>query len=166
MWVGSSLEKNDPSCMQSAWGSNRKQLPIAIAAGNDVLFAKTARVIGREDLIEDGRFRTNPLRVQHVDELAAELETALLRRPAAEWLALLAAEGVPSAPINNVADVMADPQVAARNMIVTAQDPEIGPWRMQGNPIKLSAHDDPATRAPAPDLDADRAAILKELGIV
>ncbi|MBU6473493.1 MAG: CoA transferase, partial [Alphaproteobacteria bacterium] len=44
---------------------------IVIAAGNDALFAKTARVLGREDLIEDGRFRTNPLRVQHVDELAA-----------------------------------------------------------------------------------------------
>ncbi len=139
--------------------------PIAIAAGNDELFARTARVLGREDLIEDARFRSNPLRVQHVDELAAELETALLRRPAAEWLKLLDAEGVPSAPINNVADVMADPQVAARNMIVTAQDPEIGPWRMQGNPIKLSAHEDPTTRAPAPDLDADRAAILKELGL-
>ena len=60
---------------------------------------------------------------------------------------------------------MADPQVHARNMIVTAEDPDIGPWRMQGNPIKLSAHDDPATRPPAPDLDADRAAILKEFGL-
>ncbi len=138
---------------------------IAIAAGNDELFARTARVLGREDLIEDDRFRSNPLRVQHVDELAAELETALLRRPAAEWLKLLEAEGVPSAPINTVADVMADPQIAARNMIVTAMDPDIGPWRMQGNPIKLSAHDDPTTRAPAPDLDADREAILKELGL-
>ena len=138
---------------------------IVIAAGNDDLFARTARVLGREDLVEDARFRSNPLRVRHVDELAAELETALLRRPAAEWLKLLEAEGVPSAPINNVADVMEDPQVAARNMIVTAMDPEIGPWRMQGNPIKLSAHDDPTTRAPAPDLDADREAILKELGL-
>ena len=138
---------------------------IVIAAGNDDLFARTARVLDRVDLIEDGRFSSNALRVQHVDELAAELETALLRRPAAEWLKLLEAEGVPSAPINNVADVMADPQVAARNMIVTAMDPEIGPWRMQGNPIKLSAHDDPTTRAPAPDLDADRAHILKELGL-
>ena len=48
---------------------------------------------------------------------------------------------------------------------VTAMDPHIGPWRMQGNPIKLSAYDDPPTRRPAPDLDADRAAILKELGL-
>ncbi len=50
---------------------------------------------------------------------------------------------MPSAPLNNVADVMADPQVAARNMIVTADDPDIGPLKMQGNPIKLSAYDDP-----------------------
>ncbi len=138
---------------------------IAIAAGNDDIFARVARVIGREDMISDPRFATNPLRVQHVEELAAEMETALLRRPAKEWLALLEAEGVPSAPLNNVAEVLADPQVIARNMIVTAMDPEIGPWRMQGNPIKLSAYDDPATREPAPDLDADRAAILKELGL-
>ena len=122
-------------------------------------------MLGREDLTHDARFATNPLRVEHVEELAAEMETALLRRPAKEWLALLEAEGVPSAPLNNVAEVLADPQVIARNMIVTAMDPEIGPWRMQGNPIKLSAHDDPPTREPAPDLDADRAAILKELGL-
>ena len=57
---------------------------------------------------------------------------------------------MPSAPLNNVADVVADPQVIARNMIVTAMDPEIGPWRMQGNPIKLSAFEDPETRAPHP----------------
>jgi CoA:oxalate CoA-transferase len=72
---------------------------------------------------------------------------------------------VPCGPLNNVAGVMADPQVAARNMIVTATDPEIGPLRMQGNPIKLSAYDEPKTRTHAPDLDADRAEILKLLGL-
>jgi CoA:oxalate CoA-transferase len=41
----------------------------------------------------------------------------------------------------------------------------MGPIKMQGNPVKLSAHEDPATRAPAPELDGDRAAILKELGL-
>src|ERR1700742_1499651 len=50
---------------------------IAIAAGNDDLFAKVARVVGREDLIADDRFTSNPKRVQHVDALAAELEVAL-----------------------------------------------------------------------------------------
>jgi CoA:oxalate CoA-transferase len=138
---------------------------IALAAGNDDLFARTATVLGRPEWPHDPRFATNPERVRHVETLTEEIEVALSTRPSREWLALLEAAGVPSGPLNDVAQVMADPQVAARNMIVTAQDPDIGPIRMQGNPVKLSAHADPATRPPAPDLDGDRAAILKELGI-
>ena len=48
-------------------------------------------------------------------------------------------------------------------MVVSAEDPELGPIKMQGNPIKLSAYDDPPSRAPAPDLDANRDAILSWL---
>lgn len=138
---------------------------IAIAAGNDDLFARVAKVLGREDLISDERFVSNPKRVQHVDELAAEMETALLRKSSKDWLHLLEDAGVPCGPLNNVAQVMADPQVLSRNMIVTVTDPDIGDIRMQGNPIKLSDHEDPKTRARAPDLDGDRAAILKMLGL-
>ena len=138
---------------------------IVIAAATDALFARILKVLGRPGLASDSRFRGNPDRVAHWQELEREMEAALAARTSKEWLALLEAEGVPCAPLNDVADVMADPQVKARNMIVTADDPDLGPIRMQGNPIKLSAYDDPATRAPAPDLDADRAAILKELGL-
>ena len=62
-----------------------------------------------------------------------------------------------------MAEVLSDPQVLARNMVVTADDPDIGPLRMAGNPIKLSAFDDPPTRPPAPSLDEHRAQILREL---
>ena len=138
---------------------------IAIAAGNDNIWARVCTVMDRAELARDPRFLTNPLRVQHVDEMAAEMETALLRKPSKEWLAALEAEGVPCGPINTVADVMTDPQILSRNMIIETLDPEIGPIKMQGNPIKLSAHDDPKTRNAAPDLDADREAILKEFGL-
>ncbi len=138
---------------------------IAIAAGNDDIFARVARVLGREDMIADTRFTTNPLRVQHVDAMAAEMEKALAARASKEWLAALEEAGVPCGPLNTVADVMADPQILSRNMIIETLDPDLGPIRMQGNPVKLSAHEDPKTRAAAPDLDADRAAILKELGL-
>ena len=138
---------------------------IAIAAGNDDLWTRTAKVLGRDDLLADDRFRTNPSRVAHVDAMTAEMEKALAARPSKEWLALLEAAGVPCGPLNNVADVMADPQVLARNMIVQSLDPDLGPIRMQGNPIKLSAHEDPATRGAAPELDEDRTAILRELGL-
>lgn len=138
---------------------------IAIAAGNDDLFARVARVIGREDLIADERFTNNPKRVVNYEPLHEEMEIALSGKPSKEWLALLDAAGVPSGPLNNVAQVMEDPQVLARNMIIETLDPELGPIRMQGNPVKLSAHEDPKTRPAAPDLDANRAAILKELGL-
>jgi CoA:oxalate CoA-transferase len=138
---------------------------IAIAAGNDDLWARVCRVISREELIADARFLTNPARVSHVDAMAAEMEKSLAAKPSKDWLAALEAAGVPCGPINNVAQVMEDPQVLARNMIVETLDPDLGPIKMQGNPIKLSEHDDPHTRAAAPDLDADRAAILKELGL-
>jgi CoA:oxalate CoA-transferase len=138
---------------------------IAIAAGNDDLFARVARVLGREDLVGDERFTSNPRRVQNHEALHEEMEVALSAHPSKHWLDALEAAGVPSGPLNNVAQVMADPQILHRNMIVETLDPDLGPIRMQGNPVKLSAHADPKTRAPAPELDEHRAAILKELGL-
>jgi CoA:oxalate CoA-transferase len=133
---------------------------IVIAAGTDALFKRVADVIGRPALAKDARFLSNHDRVENALALQAELESALAAHTSEDWLARFEEAGVPHAPLNNVADVMADPQVAARNMIVTAQDPDLGPIRMQGNPVKLSAYEDPTTRGPAPDLDGDRDAIL------
>ena len=138
---------------------------VVIAAGNNALFKKVAETLERPEMADDPRYASNPLRMQNWQALHDDLEEALSARPAKEWLARLEAAGVPSGPLNNVAAVMADPQIAARNMIVTADDPELGPIKMPGNPIKLSAYADPATRPAAPDLDADRVAILKELGL-
>ena len=138
---------------------------IAIAAGNDDLFGRVARVLGRDDLIVDERFKSNRRRVANHEQLHEEIESALSAKPSKDWLALLDEAGVPSGPLNNVAEVMADPQVLFRNMIIETLDPELGAIRMQGNPIKLSAHEDPKTRPAAPELDEHRAAILKELGL-
>jgi len=60
---------------------------------------------------------------------------------------------------------LAHPQVEARNMLIGIHDQVLGDLSMAGNPLKMSAFEDPKTRAPAPDLDGDRAAILKELGL-
>ena len=83
----------------------------------------------------------------------------------AAWIDILEAAGVPCGPINNIAQAIAHPQVAARNMIIDVDDPVAGPLKLVGNPLKMSAFQDPTTRDPAPDLDADRSAILRELGI-
>ncbi len=137
--------------------------PIVIAAGNDQLFTALCKALGlRQD---DPRFVDNNARTTHADELSAMLEGVLQTQPVAHWLPKLEAAGVPCGPLNNIGQALANPQVKARNMVVHTALPDGTPLIAAGNPIKLSAHADPATRAPAPDLDADRAAILKELGL-
>lgn len=136
---------------------------IVIAAGNDGLFERLCQSLGRGDLLEDPDFATNDLRTQNVDRLTATLEQTIGSRPTREWLTVLDSAGIPSGPLNNVAEALADPQVAARNMVVSVDDPVAGNLRMAGNPIKMSAFDDPATRGPVPELDGDRQRILQSI---
>ena len=137
--------------------------PIVIAAGNDQLFTALCKALGLPE--NDPRFGDNNARTTHAEELSTVLEAVLQTQPVAHWLPKLEAAGVPCGPLNNIGQALANPQVKARNMVVHTSLPDGTPLIAAGNPIKLSAHADPATRAPAPDLDADRAAILKELGL-
>ncbi|MGD9537917.1 MAG: CaiB/BaiF CoA transferase family protein [Alphaproteobacteria bacterium] len=138
---------------------------IIIAAGNDPLFRRLCEALGAPELAADPRFVGNAARNANVDALQAEIEARLATAPTAEWLARLEAAGLPCGPINNVEQIVNEPHTAARNMIVRTSDPVAGEVRMAGNPIKLSAYDDPQMRDPAPDLDEHRAAILRELGL-
>jgi CoA:oxalate CoA-transferase len=137
---------------------------VIVAAGNDKLFAQLCAVIGQPALAENPLFLTNALRCEHVHALHDELERALAARTSAEWLDALEAAGIPCGPLNDVAAVVADPHVQARHMIVDIADPRVQPLRAPGNPIKLSGFDDLTVRAPAPDLDEHRTALLDELG--
>ena len=137
--------------------------PIVIAAGNDQLFVALCKALGLPT--DDPRFADNDARTTNAEELAAVLEGVLLTQPVAHWLPKLEAAGVPCGPLNNIGQALANPQVKARNMVVHTSLPDGTPLIAAGNPIKLSGHADPDTRAPAPDLDADRATILKELGL-
>lgn len=138
---------------------------VIVAAGNDKLFAMLCEVVGRPALATDPRFRSNGDRCAHVDVLHHELERALAARTTAEWLPVLEAAGIPCGPLNDVEAVVSDPQVRARHMVVEIDDPRVAPLRVAGNPIKLSAFPELTVRPAAPDLDEDRSAILRELGL-
>jgi CoA:oxalate CoA-transferase len=135
---------------------------VIIAAGNDALFEELCRSIGRPELARDARFRSNEDRTRNVEALKTLLEEALVSRSTGEWLALLEQAGIPCGPLNDVAAVVTDPQVLARNMVVTVEDAVAGPLSLAGNPVKLSGVADPETREPAPELDEHRARILAE----
>jgi CoA:oxalate CoA-transferase len=137
---------------------------IIIAAGNDTLFRRMCEAIGAPELPDDPRFVTNGLRTDNEAALSEAINAALRARTVDQWLAMLEKAGVPCGPINAIDQVLSDPHVLARNMVVTSEDPDSGKLLMAGNPIKMSGFADPETRRPAPKLDADRAAILKEIG--
>jgi CoA:oxalate CoA-transferase len=128
-----------------------------LAVGNDALFVKLCEALGRTELERDPRFATNHDRTLHAEELKQELEAVFRTAPAAHWLDVLEKAGVPSCPIQTVAEAVRHPQVQARNMII-----DTGGLRVPGNPIKLSAFDDPPTRPAPPDLDADGEKIRQE----
>lgn len=138
---------------------------IVIAAGNDALWAALLDALDLAALKANPRFATNALRTEAADTVATVLEAALMTGPAAHWLAKLEAAGVPCGPLQDVAQALNHPQVRARNMVIDKAFPDGTPLIAAGNPVKLSGHDDPPTRPPAPALDADRAAILRELGL-
>jgi formyl-CoA transferase len=111
---------------------------LIVAVGNDTQFASFCGVIGEPGWPKDPRFATNPERVRHRDLLVGLIGERLARRPAREWLALLEPAGVPCGPINDLAQVFADPQVRHRRMEVRAPHPAAGEVRMVANPMKLS----------------------------
>ena len=138
---------------------------LIIAAGNDGLFVKLAHALNRADLAANPLFKTNTLRNQHQEALRTEIEDVLYRESTDHWIAVLEGAGVPCGSVNNVAHALAHPQTAARNMLISVDDPVTGPLELAGNPMKMSSFVDPPTRPPAPDLDADRDKILRELGM-
>lgn len=135
---------------------------VVVAAGNDVLWAKFCEVLGKEELINDERFATNPLRNENYDQLRPLIAEPMKEKTTEEWLEILDKAGVPNGPINTIDKVLQDPQVIAREMIVEVEHPVAGNLKMPGVPIKLS--DTPGSvRTPAPLLGQHTEEILKEL---
>ncbi|HXI86493.1 MAG TPA: CoA transferase [Parvularculaceae bacterium] len=137
---------------------------IAIAAANDHLFNALCDAVGREAWKTDQRYDNMFVRYANHQALKADLEAALAARTVGEWVEVFRAAGVPAAPIHDMADVVKDPQLIARNMFVEVDDPEMGKLKMAGSAFKISGYEELATRPPAPNLDEARADILAELG--
>jgi crotonobetainyl-CoA:carnitine CoA-transferase CaiB-like acyl-CoA transferase len=112
---------------------------IILAVGNDGQFAKFCEVAGLPDLAQDERFARNQNRVRHRDALVPQLEAVMKTRSKSDWLASLEAAKVPCGPINNLAEVFADPQVQHRNMVQHWGHPLADQVDLVASPLKLSA---------------------------
>jgi CoA:oxalate CoA-transferase len=111
---------------------------INIAVGNDALWEKFCGQIGEQKLFDDARFKTNALRTANWNGLEPLLAAAMKKNSTASWIEQLRRVGVPCGPINKVSQVLQDPQVAAREMILEVNHPTAGRQKIPGCPIKMS----------------------------
>jgi len=112
---------------------------IILAVGNDGQFAKFCEVAGCPSMAQDPRFARNADRVRNRQVLVPMLEDIMRQRSKADWLAALEAAKVPCGPINNLAEVFADPHVLARGMVHAWSHPLADEVNLVSSPMKLSA---------------------------
>jgi crotonobetainyl-CoA:carnitine CoA-transferase CaiB-like acyl-CoA transferase len=136
---------------------------VMIAAGNDALFARLCEALGVPALAQDPRFLTNPLRSANHGALIPLVEERTRRRSTAELLDLTRRYSVPCSAIRDLAEVVADPQVAAAELIADAPDPELQEYRDVALPLRLDGVRPHAEQTP-PHAGEHTLEILSELG--
>ncbi|MCV4273692.1 CoA transferase [Pseudomonas capsici] len=119
-----------------------------LTVGNDSQFRKFAEVAGQAQWADDPRFRTNKLRVTHRAELIPLIRQVTVFKTTAQWVEALEAAGVPCGPINDLAQVFADPQVRARGLAVEMPHALGGSVAQVASPIRLSETPVEYRRAP------------------
>ncbi|MBL8326912.1 MAG: CoA transferase [Rubrivivax sp.] len=137
---------------------------LILAVGNDGQFTRFCTVAGCAELATDPRFSRNAERVRHRQLLVPMLAQRLRTRSRADWLAALEAANVPCGPINDLADVFADPHVAARGMTVGVDHPLNPALRLVASPMKLTATP-VSVRRPPPLLGQHTDEVLAEFGL-
>jgi formyl-CoA transferase len=136
---------------------------ITLGAANERLFRRLCDVLGHSEWSGDPAFADNASRVRNREALAARIESITSTQPREHWLSLLEANDIPCGPINDYAQVFADPQVLARDMVVETEHPTLGHLRTLGSPIKMSATPPDVSRR-APQLGEHTREILNEAG--
>ena len=138
---------------------------LVVAVGNDSLWRVFCHVLGVDDLADDPRFATNKDRVGHREALRPILVERLRARPATDWITVLTEAGIPCGAVRDVGEVLSDPQIVARAMVVALDHPVAGAIRALGVPVKLN--DTPGSvRTPPPTLGQQTEDILeRDLGL-
>jgi len=136
---------------------------VNIAASGNPIWARLARALGLDALLDDPRFATGAARSEHREALNAAIEGVTRTGTSAHWVEALAAAEVPCGPVYSMDQVFADPQVRHLGMAPTVRHPELGEVALVGQAVKLS-RTPAALRTATAAQGADTDAVLRELG--
>jgi crotonobetainyl-CoA:carnitine CoA-transferase CaiB-like acyl-CoA transferase len=132
--------------------------PFVLACGNDIQFARVAVVVGEPGWASDERYASNGARVRHREELVGALAERFRTAERAVWVERLVAAGVPATPVLTLPEALADPQVAARGLLTTVDDPVAGRIPTLASPFGAGA----LPPGPSPLLGEHTAEVLRE----
>ena len=136
---------------------------LMVAGGNDRIFAALCRALDLPALVDDPRFRTNPDRVAHREELCALLEQRLGSAPTAHWHERLRAAGVPAAPVADVSEIASSPQTEALGILQELPHPAIPELRLTALPLSFD-RERVLHPSPPPALGEHTTEVLLEAG--
>jgi crotonobetainyl-CoA:carnitine CoA-transferase CaiB-like acyl-CoA transferase len=137
---------------------------VTIGGGTDRLFLRLCERLGHPEWASLPEFADNATRVRNREALAARIESITAGNTCRHWLTVFDEAGIPCGPINDYAQVLADPQVRARDMVLDVEHPRLGRLRTLGSPLKMSATPTDATRR-APMLGEHTDDVLREAGL-
>lgn len=138
---------------------------VVIAVANDALFVRLARALGKPSLSEDARFKTDPQRQSHQQELRTIIEEWTRERSTEEITQLLDEAGVPAAPIYNLAEALATPHAKHRRLLHTVRHSSAGEFQVMPQPVRFSRVSPEGDYA-APTLGQHTDAVLRsDLGL-
>lgn len=121
---------------------------ITVACAKQKFWERLCQSLGREDLLQDPRFRDFAGRNTNREDLLPTLRAAFRERTTEEWLAQLVSAGVPHGPVYEVAEALEDRQAEARGDLVEIGHPQLGAVRQVASPLRLSGEPNPLERAP------------------
>jgi CoA:oxalate CoA-transferase len=111
---------------------------IIVAIGNDSLWSKFCKILEREDLKNDLRFKSNSARTENINTLAGIIQEEIGKQTTMQWIDIFKKAELPYSPINNMEQICEDPIIKHRNMLVEIEQPIAGKVKITGSPIHLS----------------------------
>ena len=140
-----------------------KNIPIDIAIGNDKLFKKFCQVIVDKKIPHENMFVSNKNRNINLTHLRKRIEKKLVKKGSVYWLKTLSKNGIPCSKINKISDVINNPQIINRGMILNYSDKDVKNLKISDTPFKFNFYKSHKKKDIAPDLNENKKEILKML---